>query len=56
MESAKREIPLSEAALRLRKSWAQCWRLLLKNEISGRKVDGRWVCDVESVDAWLQRQ
>ena len=56
MDTPKREIPLSEAALRLGKSWNQTWRLVLKKQIIGRKTNGRWLCDVESVEALLRAE
>lgn len=36
------EVPLSEAAMSLGRSWAQTWRLALTGELDARKVGGRW--------------
>jgi hypothetical protein len=46
------ELSLAEAALRLGLSWQRAWRLVLTGEIVGRKRDGRWVVDSESVERY----
>ncbi len=43
------ELPLAEAAMRLRQSWAQTWRLALTGELDARKVGGRWFVTLASV-------
>ena len=49
-----KEIALSDAALRLGKSWERTWRLVLKGALTGRKKDGRWVVTEESVEAMIR--
>jgi hypothetical protein len=48
MEQAS-QIPLSEAAQQLRISWQRAWRLVLTGDLSGRKVNGRWMVTKASV-------
>jgi len=36
------EVPLVEAAIAAGESWPQTWRRLLRGELTGRKVHGRW--------------
>lgn len=42
-------IPLSEAAQQLRISWQRAWRLVLTGDLSGQKVNGRWMVTTASV-------
>lgn len=49
-------VPLALAAQRLRLSWQQAWRLLLRGELDGVKRAGRWHVWNESLDAAEQRR
>lgn len=54
MDGTKRgEIPLSEVAFRIGKPWRASWDLVLSRKIEGRKVDGRWMVNAESVEKYL---
>jgi hypothetical protein len=46
------ELSLAEAALRLGLSWQRAWRLVLTGEIVGRKHEGRWVVNADSVERY----
>jgi len=46
------DIPLSVAAHRLGVSWATAWRLLLKGDLVGEKIGGRWVVTSDSVETY----
>jgi hypothetical protein len=44
-------IPLPKAARLMHKSWAQAYRLVLRNELDAVQDEhGRWLVDVLSVD------
>lgn len=45
------EIPLSEAAQRLRLTWAAAYSRLLTGQLRGRKVGSRWLVELGSVQA-----
>jgi hypothetical protein len=47
------EIPLSQAALRLRVSGDRARRKVLTGELEGRLVAGRWLVNVASVERLL---
>lgn len=47
---ASAEMPLAEAALTLRRTWAQTYDLLLRGDLQGRKVGARWWITRESVE------
>ena len=36
------ELTLPEASRVLQLSWAQTWRLVLRGDLAGRQVNGRW--------------
>jgi hypothetical protein len=50
------EIPLALAAQGAGLSWSQAWRLVLRGELEGRKVRGRWVVRRASLEKWLRDQ
>lgn len=50
----RNEMNLALAAYRLSLSWHQTWRLLLTGRITGRKVQGRWWVNADSVDRFLK--
>lgn len=43
-------IPLPAAALRLRKSWAVCWRLMLEGQPRGEKRGSRYFVRLDDVE------
>ena len=55
MGDPKRHLTLSQVAQILGLSWAQTWRLVLTNELSGYKAGGRWFVDAASVEAYRTR-
>jgi hypothetical protein len=46
----KKDIPLSEAALRLGLSWERAWRLVLTGVLVGQKREGKWTVSQASID------
>lgn len=48
------EITLTLAAHRLGISWERAWRLCLTGKLQARKVDGRWVCTLTSVNEFAR--
>ena len=44
-------IPLPEAAQKLGVSWERAWRSLLRGELQGQKLDGRWYVTEASLEA-----
>jgi hypothetical protein len=43
-------IDLTLASLRLKLSYQQCLRLVLKGELAGERVDGRWRVEATAVE------
>lgn len=43
-------LPLTLAAARLGRSWAQAWRLVLIGHLCGEKRQGRWYVTAASVE------
>jgi hypothetical protein len=43
------EVPLADAAAALKKTWGQAWKLVLTGELKGRKKNGKWLVDAESL-------
>jgi len=48
------EMSLAVAAHRLGLSWPQAWRLLLRQELDGRRVGSRWLVTKASVERLAQ--
>jgi hypothetical protein len=46
------EVGLAEAAKVMGVTWASAWSALLRGELEGRKVGGRWRVLRASVDTW----
>ena len=58
MTNAEKNGPVSLplAAQALGKSWIQAWRLVLKGDLKGSKVGGRWEIERESLDRLVEGQ
>ena len=50
------ELPLPAVCRKLNISWAQAWRLLLRGDLQGRQVRGRWMVSAESVSDLRRRR
>ena len=51
-----REVSIGSAALRLRRSYNQVYRLILLGEVKGeQREDGRWIVDGEDLDRFCDK-
>ena len=48
-------VPLSITAHRLGVSWERAWRLVLSGALRGQKIQGRWMVEISSLDAYMER-
>jgi len=51
-----KQIGLVDAAHRLSQSWARTWDMVLRGELAGTKVGGRWLVDEADVDRVLRER
>lgn len=49
-------VPMPEAAMRLRLSWHQTWRLALTGQLQAVKEGGAWSVSAASIDAYLAKR
>ncbi len=56
MQRAATEVSLPLAAQRLRVSGEIARRMLLRGELQGRQVGGRWLVAVNSIDRFEQKR
>lgn len=49
-------LSLPEVCRILGLSWPQAWRLVLRGELQGQQVRGRWLVQAASVADWKRRK
>lgn len=55
-QSEEERVTMPEAAMRLRRSWHQTWRLALTGQIEATKEGGAWRVSRASLDKFIARQ
>ena len=55
MQINQNEIPLSDAAAEMKKTWGQAWQLVLTGVVEGRKVAGKWMVSRDSLRTYLSQ-